>query len=530
MRSIWKFLLLTPAFLAGMALAQDLCPPRPNAGAVVSDPVVLQSKDGVLKVDLTMMDNAGQDNIFHYCYVYADGSEAPTLLVNPGDRLIFNLTNHLTPQAGVMAHGSSQPAPAGDCAGGMMTSASTNVHFHGLNIPPKCHQDETIKTIIQPDDPPFQYSFEIPKNDPPGLYWYHPHPHGLTVTQVLGGASGALIVGGMEQARPETSGLPERVLVIRQFTTLPPHGDKPQPNPDDADDNAPMSVNFVPAFAKAAAPIIKMKPLEKQLWRVVNSTSIYFLTLQLQFDSQAQKLELVGLDGIPLDAPRHLDTILIPPAGRAEFIVQGPPQDVTAKFVSQGFDTGPGGDYNPFWTLANVIASDDAPEPPTRLPLASSQLEVKRFAGLSSLKPTKKRKLYFSEVSNSPGNVTHFFITVDGQTPRLYDPDEPPAIVTRQGAVEDWIIENRTTEVHAFHIHQLHFLELEKNGKPLNDPTLRDTVEVPYWDGKSPHYPTIKIRMDFRDPETVGTFLYHCHILDHEDGGMMAKIKVKPAR
>jgi FtsP/CotA-like multicopper oxidase with cupredoxin domain len=78
-------------------------------------------------------------------------------------------------------------------------------------------------------------------------------------------------------------------------------------------------------------------------------------------------------------------------------------------------------------------------------------------------------------------------------------------------------------------MHQLHFLVLEQNGQPTNDPVIHDTVKVPYWDGVSATYPSIKIRLDFRDPETVGTFLYHCHILDHEDGGMMAKIKVLPA-
>ncbi len=87
--------------------------------------------------------------------------------------------------------------------------------------------------------------------------------------------------------------------------------------------------------------------------------------------------------------------------------------------------------------------------------------------------------------------------------------------------------ENHTNEVHAFHLHQLHFVVLAINGVPTNDSAVRDTVVIPYWDGKSQSYPSVKVRVDFRDPETVGTFLYHCHILDHEDLGMMAKIQVK---
>jgi FtsP/CotA-like multicopper oxidase with cupredoxin domain len=117
---------------------------------------------------------------------------------------------------------------------------------------------------------------------------------------------------------------------------------------------------------------------------------------------------------------------------------------------------------------------------------------------------------------------------VEGQTPHLFDPNDPPSIVTRKGAVEDWTIQNRTFEVHEFHMHQIHFKVLEENGKaiPKDKQQWRDTYQVGYWDGKG-KYPYIKVRMDFRGAVT-GDFLYHCHILDHEDGGMMAIIRVKP--
>jgi len=95
--------------------------------------------------------------------------------------------------------------------------------------------------------------------------------------------------------------------------------------------------------------------------------------------------------------------------------------------------------------------------------------------------------------------------------------------------VEDWIVENRTTELHAFHIHQLHFLMVERNGVPINEPYLRDTVNVPYYDKRDLYYPSVRLRMDFRDPNTIGTFPYHCHLLEHEDNGMMGTIRVEPA-
>jgi FtsP/CotA-like multicopper oxidase with cupredoxin domain len=104
-----------------------------------------------------------------------------------------------------------------------------------------------------------------------------------------------------------------------------------------------------------------------------------------------------------------------------------------------------------------------------------------------------------------------------------------PDIVAQQGTVEDWIIENRSRELHAFHIHQLHFLLMDYAGTAVNEQFVRDIVNVPYYDGHSLVYPSVRLRMDFRDPNTVGDFVYHCHLLEHEDRGMMGLIRVLPA-
>jgi FtsP/CotA-like multicopper oxidase with cupredoxin domain len=94
--------------------------------------------------------------------------------------------------------------------------------------------------------------------------------------------------------------------------------------------------------------------------------------------------------------------------------------------------------------------------------------------------------------------------------------------------VEDWIVENHALETHAFHIHQIHFKVLEVDGKPVTDQDLRDTIEVPFWEGPGHPYHSFKARFDFRDPTIAGTFVFHCHILLHEDLGMMHKILVLP--
>jgi FtsP/CotA-like multicopper oxidase with cupredoxin domain len=123
-----------------------------------------------------------------YCYSYRDGSEAPTLRVNPGDWLILRLRNDLQyfPQVRVAAatHIHSTILPLAPCGGGAMDALATNLHFHGLTVPPVCHQDDAIGTLIPPGTNSFEYRFQIPPDEPPGTYWYHPHVHGFTDPQV----------------------------------------------------------------------------------------------------------------------------------------------------------------------------------------------------------------------------------------------------------------------------------------------------------------------------------------------------------
>jgi FtsP/CotA-like multicopper oxidase with cupredoxin domain len=203
-----------------------------------------------------------------------------------------------------------------------------------------------------------------------------------------------------------------------------------------------------------------------------------------------------------------------------------------AYLVTRKIDGGPASDTNPARTLAQLIATDEPTKLP-RMPERSAPPKKQRFEDIMDAKVTAHRTLYFLEV---PGHATkrpagepvNFFIVVDGQSARLFDPNDPPAIVTTKGAVEDWTIQNRTFEVHEFHIHQIHFKLLQVNGKPVPKEQQQwyDTYQVGFWDGRHA-WPSIKVRMDFRGA-VVGDFLYHCHILDHEDGGMMAIIRVKP--
>jgi FtsP/CotA-like multicopper oxidase with cupredoxin domain len=530
---IYKFLLAALLSCAGLTLADAQstgCPPRPSAGTVVNNPLDIYSSNGVLTANFTFKSELAA--YLEECYIYQSGTgpvEAPTLRLNPGDQLVLNLTNRLSylppsapaqkPAMGPMA---SMPGMTHDpCSGGTMAATSTNIHFHGLNIPPVCHQDEIINTDIENTDPPFEYSFQVPTNDAPGMYWYHPHLHGQATLQVNGGAAGALIVGGIEKVAPQVGGLPERVFIIRQQFT--------NPNSWIAGPYQ-LTLNYQPAAAPASAsPIIQMQPGAKEFWRVANSSSQAFLTLAVLFGKTAQPLEIIALDGIPVTAPYSVNSITLPPAGRAEFVMTGPPAGQAASFWQTGFNTGPIGNPNSAQELAVIQATTSAKEPPSLPPAPAKPAASgpQRFAGLAGLTATTQRKIYFAEATNGTNGPTEFFITVDGQTPKVFSMSDPPAITTTVGAVEDWTVENRTGETHAFHIHQIHFLFMAISGVAQADPQLRDTVVVPAWSGSGP-YPSVTLRMDFRDPEIAGTFVFHCHVLDHEDAGMMAKIQVNP--
>ena len=551
----------------------DVCA-RPQPGAVVTEPEDLRSVNGVLEASLTANDAAQADGSVRYCFTDGAGRESPNLRVSPGDLVILHLKNALTappstsssPPMHVHGKGGSHGDP---CSSGVMSPVSTNLHFHGLTIPPVCHQDDVMKTSVQPEDAPFEYRFRIPDNEPPGLYWYHPHIHGFSKQQLLGGASGGLIVEGIERAQKALAGLPERVFIIRDQDLLNPNAPPAKSEPVmpkflvDRDGDAAntgtgfgkpakdLSINYVPVpYPDYQPAVIEMKPGERQLWRVLNASAITYLNLEVLIRRVPQPLGLVGMDGVPMrqnegrqnvaqpgagsaDAVDWQTHLGVPPGARVEFIVNGPAEGETGLLVTRSVDTGPGGENDPNRMLAKIVPSASASEPRATLKSAPTPLPRVEDAWLGDVRPVRVRRLYFSEKladPNDPTSAVEFYLTVDGQEPKMFDMSSGiPNIVAQQGTVEDWIIENRSGELHDFHIHQLHFLLLEYEGRELHEDFLRDTVNVPYFNGHTLAYPSVRLRMDFRDPNIVGTFVYHCHILEHEDKGMMGSIRVDPA-
>jgi FtsP/CotA-like multicopper oxidase with cupredoxin domain len=524
---------------------------RPHVGGVVVQPPSLYSSNGELKVEFSFQTFTDSYGRTLYCYIAGDGSQAPTLYVRPGDELVLKLRNEIPavaagadmpgmPGAWSMGQTLHDMELRGPCGAGKISASTTNLHFHGLSIPPTCHQDDVISTLIQPSASSFEYRFHIPLNQAPGLYWYHPHPHGFSEAQVLGGASGALIVEGIEQVNPKVAGLPERVLVLRD-QIIPGSAEAagesggPEPSKD-------ISINFVTVLYPENRPAAMVaKPNQREFWRILNASADTYFDLQIRTGPSLREvraplpLELIAMDGVPSGGdpiPARTD-VLLAPGARAELIVTTPTEGIFAQVVTLRYDTGTGGESTPYRVIANLFSSSQAPAAASRIPNSAAE-RPQQFRGLTDAAPSRERKLYFSgkrDNPDDPKSPLRYFITVDGHMPKVFDMNfTEPDISVQQGTVEDWVIENRALEAHAFHIHQIHFQVMERHGRTLNEPLLRDTIDLPYWDGKASRYPSVKLRMDFRDPNIVGTFLYHCHILEHEDAGMMGSIRVEPGR
>ncbi len=265
------------------------------AGSVAYNPPDLFAHNGVLNVSLSYNTEVDADGRTLYCFTTPDGTESPTLHVHPGDHLIVNVTNNLSAPvaSGTLRMTTSAPDV---CGSSSMGPDSVNMHFHGTNTSPVCHQDEVIHTLINSGET-FTYNLKFPDDEPPGLYWYHPHVHGIAEAAVLGGASGAIVVDGLAKVQPAVAGLAQRIFVIRDQNVA----GKPAPGGPNDVPSWDVTLNYVPIpYPNYPPAIVNIKPGEKQLWRVVNACADTQLDLQLQYDGKPQKLEVVGLDGVPV--------------------------------------------------------------------------------------------------------------------------------------------------------------------------------------------------------------------------------------
>jgi suppressor of ftsI len=485
-------LLVGAMFLPALGRTQTVLLPEP--------PQVRASRH-VVSLTLHAVNENGRD-----AFAFDGASVAPVIRASPGDVLRITYVNDLPAQ-------SSETCAVNPCMN------MTNLHFHGLTVSPHAPQDDVLGMMAMPGQV-LHYSVKIPRDHPPGLFWYHTHPHGESHRQALDGMSGAIVIEGMERYAPEVRRLRERVIVVRgRSIENDPNATELRHQveiPSRGCGGEAEAVEEVFTVNGAVRPRIEIAPKDRQFWRIVNASPDRYLDLQLD----GQTFEIVALDGMPLayhepkGPTRTTDHLLVAPAERLEAIVTGPPAGSQSALRTLCVDTGPDGDPNPGMVLADLVqpSSDRlvSNAPPKQMHVIDDRRPLYKLFDVGRLKNTAPDfTVTFTEDKNG------FYING-----RKFAPDAGPMTTVRVGTYQHWRIVNQTAELHPFHIHQVHFLAYAENGAPLLHHAWLDTVNVPYRG-------TVDVILDFTDPVIKGMSVFHCHLLNHEDKGMMAKILFK---
>jgi suppressor of ftsI len=453
------------------APATPLTPAPGAAGRPLVAPAAYASRHGVL--DVTLVASEKRVTIARrriLAKVYNGSFTAPTLIASPGDLVRVRLVDHL-----------DEP---------------TNLHFHGLEVSPSGDADNVFISVAPGHS--FQYRFRLPRSAPTGTFWYHSHemvpmsemgrfPRAASEEQVFDGLSGLLEVKGIERDLPaRLRGIPQRYLALRDVQVA---GGAIAGT--DIDSNAPTT-RLVDGQLR---PRLSIAPGQTQLWHIGNVGADIFYRLALP----GHTFEVVAQDGHPVIHARRVSTLLLPPGKRWDVLVRGGRRGTTpleTLFYHEGDDN------YPVTTLATLVTTGRAVRPsppPSVISWASVDLRRARVA--------RRRVVVFSE--NQAGTV--FFI--DG---RSYDPSKIN-FRARLGTVEQWTIVNHTEETHPFHLHTYPMQLISDNGVPAAFDGYQDEIVLP------PHgYVVMRVGFSGFTGETV----FHCHILAHEDAGMMANILV----
>ena len=551
--------------------------PTPPTGTTLPNPAQLISANGSLTLSVVAVQGASGAPELTY-----NGSPVPpTLRLLPGDTLNVNLTNSLPAMAAgspylndtnLHFHGLhvSPNAPADDSIDMLAMPGQTlnyhiaipanhptglywyHSHAHGeverqnlsamsgalvidgiaSSVPSVANLPEQI--LIARDAPlPGQ---ALPDADRKQIYamgWAMQHANGPAARMATG--RGMMTMGSSIAVRSNNSRASRN-----PYVTLNPKYKRYNLHRFDASDGHCVGTE---AAAKAltlngaTVPSIGILPGQKQFWRLVNAGSDTYLDVSVD----NTQMQIVSLDGVPLSsgintpASLTVSDYVVPPASRIEFVVTGPAAGTTSYLRTKCFDAGAAGPAMPATILAvlnpatssggttlvkrvpkKIVAPYRFPSRISRI-AATAALRAKRPLGaqpaFTTTPATRAQTLYYSDQN-----------TINGQT---YDPSGAPQFYAQSGTVEEWTIINTSSQVHTFHIHQIHFALEAINGVSQAQEFVMDNVNVPAASASGPG--SVKILLDFTDPAIIGTFLLHCHILSHEDAGMMAKIQVGTA-
>jgi FtsP/CotA-like multicopper oxidase with cupredoxin domain len=479
------------------------------------EPQMRFSRDGRMVTRLRM--GTGPVAIDGHSYVtetYEGTFPGPTLVICPGDKVTVHVIND------------------------MKTDEPTNLHVHGLHVSPIGNHDNVFLEIAPHHRQ--TYDYEIPADQDPGSFWYHPHLHMYVAHQIFAGLSGAIVVeGGLDNLLAK---VPQRLMMIQStelcghdrlsvpFPTSAPgptSGSEPCDFPDAVIPDALTNERYTPLLINGAIdPTVKIRPGQIQRWRIFNANNNRIVNLNLQ----GQNLEVLAEDGNTLRWMRPTRDLQIAPGSRREVLVRGGPPgryEMTALPFAQfpGGDhpdlTSKGGGPTPNQIVLSVVsagapAHDRLPQGPLNAPVDLRQRHVDR-----------QRTITFSETPLAM-NMTAF--KINGRT---FDANHI-AVTMKLGSVEEWKLVNTNTEWHTFHIHVNPFQVVSVDGRRLPYIDYEDNVAMPpCHTAPKPPDPanpvcvspsTVVIRM--RPTDFTGKFVFHCHVTNHEDRGMMAAVQV----
>ena len=460
----------------------DLGDPVTPTGTPFVEPEILTSERGLLEVTLRAAPTeVPWRDATRYAYTYNGSTPGPTLRVRPGDRLVVHLENRL-----------------GD---------DTNLHTHGLHVSPEGDADNIFIRV-----PPGQsrtYTYDIPQDHRSGLFWYHPHTHGTVARQVAAGLAGAIVVVDDVDDLPEIASSSERLWVLSD----PPIGAGPDILETGAmDAMAGRSGDELLVNGRDRRDlVVDAGTLER--WRIVNASASRYYRLAVD----DQPLHRIASDGGRLSAPERVGELLLAPGERTELLV-APTEPGTYAVRALPYDRGsPGmgggmmgdrmmGGDDATSTDEAVIATMTVRGRSQAAPLPTSLLEVDALAAPAA---TASRVLELGEQMGSMTGGAMMSFTIDGRT---FDADRTDISVPLD-TVEAWEIRNPTHMDHPIHLHVWPFLVID--APPGTG--WKDTINVPAGESVSILVPFTSIK---------GRTVFHCHILDHEDLGMMATIEV----
>lgn len=460
----------------------SLQPPAPNPtpDALFLQPPVLRSSGGVLSTTLDVqMGTNVLNGITCTGRTYGGVIGGPTLRVRPGDHLSILIDNNLPPN----------PDP------GMPMDIniphhfnSTNLHTHGLHVSP--NQDNVLVEVEPGAE--LLYEYDIPLDHPCGTFFYHPHKHGSVTMQMFGGMGGTLIVEGGVDEVPEVAAAEDLVFLINELNV-----DGTGVVPDyTATGVYPLGQRILTVNG-AYQPTLTVWPGQVVRLRVVNSTVRTHVPLAID----GATLNVIARDGITLPALQNMPSLTLAPGNRADLLVRiDTPGTYAIHKGVRGAD--------PDVVLANIVVNGPLVNMlmPTVLPVPASLPDI--LPG----EVTEARNLVYnhSAVGGPPGFQN---FTIDGVR---FD----PAVVNQAinlGAVIEWTVSNASMVDHPHHIHIHPFQLVAVNGAALPTPVWLDTVDVPTMGN-------VTLRQRF--PDFPGDFVLHCHILVHEDVGMMQLVRV----